>query len=97
MPKPISTSRRAWIAAWAALCVAGLAATSALDDSSTPEQQTEKPAHADCDARIADLDKWMAAREQKEKESGVITLSSVQVDPEDECHDAIVDHLDDQR
>ncbi|MGW0683673.1 hypothetical protein ACWD2L_09980 [Streptomyces sp. NPDC002754] len=95
MPKPMN--RRVLIAAWAVLCLGGLAATFALNAPSAPERQAEKPTHADCDARIAKLDKWMAAREKKEKESGVFALTSVQVDPEDVCHDAIADHLDDRR
>ncbi|MFD7298208.1 hypothetical protein ACFV9W_33400 [Streptomyces sp. NPDC059897] len=37
VPKPTSMNRRTLIAAWAALCVGGLAATSALNASPTPE------------------------------------------------------------
>lgn len=59
-------------------------------------QPENQPAHVDRDARIAELDTWVAAREKRDKESGDITLSAVQVDPEDACHDAIVEHLDDR-
>ncbi|MFI5658472.1 hypothetical protein [Streptomyces sp. NPDC051684] len=102
MPKPIPVNRRSLIAAWAVLCLGGLAATAALNASPTRERQTEprperQSAHADCDARIAKLDKWMAVREQEDKESGDATLSAVQVDPEDVCHDAVAEHLDARR
>lgn len=102
MPKPTPMNRRTLIAAWAVLCLGGLTATAALNASPTPGQHTgqkpeKQPAHADCDARIAELDKWTAAREQKDKESGDITFSAVQVEPDDACHDAIVEHVDDRR
>ncbi|WP_425825625.1 hypothetical protein [Streptomyces fractus] len=90
-------NRRTLIAAWAALCVAGLAATTVLDDSSTPDQRTGKPARAGCEERIADIEKRMAEREREEKKSGVFSLSAVQVDPEDVCSDAIRQHFEDAR
>ncbi|MGD6747779.1 hypothetical protein ACOKM3_38755 [Streptomyces sp. BH106] len=97
MPKPKPMNRRTLIAAWAVLCVGGLAATSALNGSSASDTRTEKPARTDCDQRIADIEKWTAEREREEEKSGVISLSSIQVGTEDACHDAILDHFDDAR
>ncbi|MFJ8950778.1 hypothetical protein ACIRO1_11780 [Streptomyces sp. NPDC102381] len=97
MPKPTPMNRRTLIAAWAVLCVGGLAATSALNGSSASDSTSGKPARTDCDERIADIEKWMAKREREEEKSGVISLSSIQVGTEDGCRDAIVDHFDDKR
>lgn len=106
MPEPKPTNRRVWIAAWAALCVAGIAATSALNTtSSPPEPSRDRPLSADCDQRIADLDKWVAERKQERaeereeegKESGIVALSAVHVDDDDVCHDAITEHFDTTR
>lgn len=98
MPEPKPTDRRVWVAAWAVLCVAGLAATSALNaTSSTPEPSGDKPLSSDCDQRITDLEKWVAERKRERdaegKESGIVTLSAVHVDDEDVCHDAIAEHF----
>ncbi|WP_445527469.1 hypothetical protein [Streptomyces cyslabdanicus] len=42
MPKPLRMSRRSWVAAWAVLCAAGLAATAELNASLAPAPQHEK-------------------------------------------------------
>ncbi|MFJ8542336.1 hypothetical protein ACIRFH_10025 [Streptomyces sp. NPDC093586] len=39
MSEPIRMSRRAWVAAWAVLCVAGLAVIVKLSASSAPDPQ----------------------------------------------------------
>ncbi|MET8468436.1 hypothetical protein ABZY90_05295 [Streptomyces sp. NPDC006422] len=103
MPEPKPTNRRAWIAVWAVMCVAGLAATSALNtSSSTPEPSRDERLGSDgCDRRIADLDQWVAERKQEREEegkgSGIVALSAVHVDDDDVCHDAITEHFDTKR
>ncbi|MGW7271801.1 hypothetical protein ACWGH5_14870 [Streptomyces sp. NPDC054864] len=94
MPKPISMSRRKWVAAWAVLCAAGLSVTAALDASSARDQQPEKSVSAECDKYIADIETQLAKAEQEGKEDGVVALAGVHAGPEnDDCDDAFRDRF----
>ncbi|MGX8279861.1 hypothetical protein [Streptomyces sp. PBSH9] len=48
MSKPIRMGRRTWVAAWAVLCAAGLAATAALQDSSASQPRPAESVSAEC-------------------------------------------------
>ncbi|MEU9318232.1 hypothetical protein [Streptomyces sp. NPDC048295] len=87
MPEPIRMSRRAWVAAWAVLCAAGLAATAELNASSVPDPQFEKPVSAECAERIADIETQLAKAKQEGNGDGVLVFSRVQVGTEDDCRD----------
>ncbi|MGV9580332.1 hypothetical protein ACWDRZ_27185 [Streptomyces sp. NPDC003509] len=92
MPEPIRMSRRAWVATWAVLCMAGLAATAGLNVSSSPDPKTEEPVSAECAERIADIETQLA----KAKEEGndtVLTFSRIQVGDENDCTDELRHHL----
>lgn len=91
MPKPIAMNRRTWIAGWAALCVAGFAATAAMNASSTPDPNPENPA---CAEYIAHIDELLLAKEDREgKEDGVLGFSRVQVGTQDDCSDELRNHV----
>lgn len=87
MPKPIRMSRRSWIAAWAMLCAAGLAATAGLNASSAPDPQPEKPVSAECAERIADIETQLAKARREDKGDGVLVFSRIQVGTENDCLD----------
>ncbi|MET8743723.1 hypothetical protein [Streptomyces sp. NPDC004728] len=87
MPKPIRMSRRSWIAAWAMLCAAGLAATAGLNASSAPDPQPEKPVSAECAERIADIETQLAKARREDKGDGVLAFSPIQVGTENDCLD----------
>ncbi|MFB6871613.1 hypothetical protein [Streptomyces sp. NPDC056323] len=87
MPKPIRMSRRSWIAAWAMLCAAGLAATAGLNASSAPDPQPEKPVSAECAERIADIETQLAKARREDKGDGVLAFSRIQVGTENDCLD----------
>lgn len=87
MPKPIRMSRRSWIAAWAMLCAAGLAATAGLNASSAPDPQPEKPVSAECAERIADIETQLAKARREDKGDGVLVFSQIQVGTENDCLD----------
>ncbi|MER5612218.1 hypothetical protein [Streptomyces sp. NPDC002215] len=87
MPKPIRMSRRSWIAAWAMLCAAGLAATAGLNASSAPDPQPEKPVSAECAERIADIETQLAKARREDKGDGVLAFSQTQVGTENDCLD----------
>ncbi|MGW5129097.1 hypothetical protein ACWEQ7_34685 [Streptomyces sp. NPDC004069] len=93
MPKPIPMSRRAWVAAWAVLCAAGLAATATLNASSAPDPQPEKSVSAECAERIADIERQLAKARQEGKGDGVVALSRIQVGTEDDCSDDLLNHF----
>ncbi|MFD5493277.1 hypothetical protein ACTWJ9_30170 [Streptomyces sp. GDS52] len=86
-------SRRSWVAAWAVLCAAGLAATATLNASSAPEPQPEKSVSAECAERIADIEAQRAKAEQEGKEDGVLVFSRVQVGTEGDCRDDLRNHF----
>ncbi|MER7808271.1 hypothetical protein [Streptomyces sp900116325] len=87
MPKPIRMSRRSWVAAWAMLCAAGLAATAKLNATSAPAPQPEKSVSAECAERIADIETQLAKAKQEGRGDGMLVFSRVQVGAEDDCRD----------
>ncbi|MFD4021895.1 hypothetical protein ACFWRV_00010 [Streptomyces sp. NPDC058576] len=89
MPKPIRMNRRTWVAAWAALCAAGLVATAQLENSSAPGPPPEKPVSAECRKFIADIDTQLARAGQRGEEEGVLAFSRSRVDTGEGCHDAL--------
>ncbi|MFZ3573205.1 hypothetical protein ACOKM5_40375 [Streptomyces sp. BH097] len=93
MPRPIPTGRRAWIATWAGVCAAGLAATCALNTSSKPDPQPEEPVSARCAELIASVEKQLAKDEGDGKRDGVVAFSHMWSADEDDCHDALSDHF----
>ncbi|MFG3154892.1 hypothetical protein ACGF7W_22900 [Streptomyces sp. NPDC048219] len=97
MPEPtrIPMSRRRWIAAWVVLCAAGLAATAALNASSTPDQRSgvdEKPVSAECAEYIADVERRLAEARQGGEDDGVLAFSRTSAGAED-CSDELRDHF----
>ncbi|MFH9041378.1 hypothetical protein ACH4FA_18820 [Streptomyces sp. NPDC017966] len=93
MPKPIWTSRRTWVAAWAVLCAAGLAATAGLNASPAPDPRPERSVSAECAEYVADIERQLAKAEQGGEKDVVLTFSRVQVGTEDDCGDELRDHL----
>ncbi|MET7911418.1 hypothetical protein ABZ612_20200 [Streptomyces avermitilis] len=93
MPEPIRMSRRSWVAAWAVLCAAGLAATASLNASSAPAPQPEKSVSAECAERIADIETQLAKAKQEGKGDGMLVFSRVQVGTEDDCRDDLRNHF----
>lgn len=93
MPKPIRMSHRTWVAAWAVLCGAGLAATAELKDSSAPGPQSVKPVSAECREYIADLEVQLAGAGQEGKGDVVLAFSRSQVGTGEGCHDALRDYF----
>ncbi|MYU32796.1 hypothetical protein GTW52_06625 [Streptomyces sp. SID8358] len=93
MPKPIRMGRHAWVAAWAVLCAACLAATAKLNASAAQDPQPEKSVSAECVERIADIETQLAKVKQEGKEDGVLVFSQVQVGTEDDCRDDLHNHF----
>ncbi|MEV0521929.1 hypothetical protein AB0I66_00755 [Streptomyces sp. NPDC050439] len=94
MPKPIPMNRRLWIAVWAVLCAGGLAATTALNTSSTRDAQPTKPVSAECGRYIANIEKQLAkAKQEGDDEDGVVALSGIRVSAEEDCGDEFRDHF----
>jgi hypothetical protein len=85
-------SRRTWVAAWAVLCVAGIAATAALNASGKSEEQPEKPVSAECAEYISEIETLLDRAKAEGNDDGVIALSRTQVGADD-CHDEILDHF----
>ncbi|MEU0300626.1 hypothetical protein ABZ252_14315 [Streptomyces sp. NPDC006175] len=92
MPEPIRMSRRAWVAAWAVLCAAGLGVTAGLNASSSSGPQTEMRVSAECAELIADLEKQLAKTPQ-EGNDAVLGFSRVQVGAENDCRDELREHF----
>jgi predicted TPR repeat methyltransferase len=92
MPKSIRTSRRTWVAAWAVLCVLGVAATAGMNASSEPDPQPEKPVSAECAEYIADIETQLAKAKQEGKDDGVLAFSRSTVGADD-CSDEIREHF----
>ncbi|MFF6916491.1 hypothetical protein [Streptomyces sp. NPDC012466] len=92
MPKSIRTSRRTWVAAWAVLCVLGVAATAGMNASSAPDPQPEKPVSAECAEYIADIETQLAKAKQEGKDDGVLAFSRSTVGADD-CSDEIREHF----
>ncbi|MFF9484695.1 hypothetical protein [Streptomyces sp. NPDC014676] len=95
MPEPIRTSRRTWVAAWVALCAAGLAATAGLNASSAPDPRPERPVSAECAEYVADVERRLAeAKAEREDEGdGVPAFSRVRGGTGDDCRDELRDRL----
>ncbi|WP_406724053.1 hypothetical protein WJ438_04470 [Streptomyces sp. GD-15H] len=93
MPKPIGTSRRMWVAAWAVLCAAGLTVTAEPNASSAPDPEPEKPVSAECAEYVADIEMRLAKAKQEGKDDGVLTFSRAQVGTEDDCSKALRNHF----
>ncbi|WP_431996972.1 hypothetical protein [Streptomyces fungicidicus] len=93
MPKPIRTSRRTWVAAWAVLCAAGLAATTGLNASPAPDPRPERPVSAECAEYVADIEKQLAEAEKEDGGDGVLAFSRVRVGTGDDCTEELRDHL----
>ncbi|MFH9202112.1 hypothetical protein ACH4KO_31695 [Streptomyces anulatus] len=87
MPKPIRMGRRTWVAAWAVLCVAGLAATAGLKSASTPDPQPESPVSAECREFIASV-KTQLDKAEPEGGDGILAFSRGQVSTVD-CTDEL--------
>ncbi|MGY4920609.1 hypothetical protein ACWD9K_36545 [Streptomyces sp. 900116325] len=93
MPQPIRMSRRAWVAVWAVLCAAGLAATAELNASSAPDLQPQKSVSTECAERIADIETQLAKAKQEGKGDGVLVFSRVQVGAQEDCRDDLRNHF----
>ncbi|MFC8193955.1 hypothetical protein ACFWBR_16830 [Streptomyces sp. NPDC060006] len=96
MPKPLRMSRCTWIAAWVVLCVAGIAATAALNAFQAPDLQPEKPVSAECAAYIAHIEAQLAKAKKEGNDDGVLAFSRTRVGADD-CHDALRDHFSGDR
>ncbi|MGQ4715561.1 hypothetical protein ACUN22_17950 [Streptomyces anulatus] len=87
MPKPIRMGRRTWVAAWAVLCVAGLAATAGLKSASAPEPPPERPVSGECREFIAGVKTQLDKAEQKGGD-GILAFSRGRVSTVD-CRDEL--------
>lgn len=96
MPKPSRRSRRTWVAAWVVLCVAGIAATAALNASPAPDPQPEKPVSAECAEYIADIEAQLAKARREGTDDGVLALTRTRAGADD-CSDDMRDHFSDDR
>lgn len=94
---PKRMNRRTWMATWAVLCVAGLAATAALNASLAPDEQPEKSVSAECAQYIADIERQLAKAEQEGRKDGVVALSGLRISGEDDCDDEVRDHFGERR
>ncbi|MDX3641394.1 hypothetical protein [Streptomyces sp. MB09-02B] len=92
MPKPLRMSRRMWVAAWAVLCVAGIAATAALNAFAAPDPQPEKPVSAECAEYIADIEAQLAKARREGNDDGVLAFARTRGGADD-CGDALFDHF----
>lgn len=93
MPKPLRMSRRTWDAAWAVLCVAGIAATAALNAFPAPGPQPEKPVSAEY---IADIETQLAQAKREGNDDGVLAFTRTRVGADD-CSDEVLDHFSGDR
>ncbi|MFD5164026.1 hypothetical protein ACFWMJ_39280 [Streptomyces hawaiiensis] len=92
MPKPLRMSRRTWVAAWVVLCVAGIAATAALNAFPAPDPQPDKPVSAECAAYIADIETQLAKAKREGNDDGVLSFTRTRAGAED-CSDEVLDHF----
>ncbi|QES39835.1 hypothetical protein DEJ49_01560 [Streptomyces venezuelae] len=93
MPMPRPRHRRTWIATWAVLCAGGVAATAALNASSTPDRPPEEPVSAQCRAYIAEVDRQLAEAEQGGRRDRVQAYAGIRNSGEDDCDDELARHL----
>ncbi|GHH95724.1 hypothetical protein [Streptomyces capillispiralis] len=96
MPKPLRMSRRTWVAAWAVLCAAGIAATAALNASPAPDPQPEKPVRAECAEYIADIGAQLAKAKAEGNDDGVLAFKRTRVGADD-CSEEVLDHFSGDR
>jgi hypothetical protein len=96
MPKPLRMSRRTWVAAWLVLCVAGIAATAALNAFPAPDRQPEKPVSAECAEYIAGIETQLAKAKREGNDDGVLSFTRTRVGADD-CSDEILDHFNGDR
>ncbi|MFI1213276.1 hypothetical protein ACH4UV_37540 [Streptomyces sp. NPDC020802] len=96
MPKPLRMSRCTWTVAWVVVCVAGIAATAALNAFPAPDPEPEKPVSAECAEYIADIEAQLAKAKREGNDDGVLAFSRSRVGADD-CHDALLDHFSGDR
>ncbi|MFF9811611.1 hypothetical protein ACF1G5_42180 [Streptomyces coeruleorubidus] len=96
MPKPLGKSRRTWVAAWAVLCAAAIAATAALNAFPASDPQPEKPVSAECAEYIADIETQLAKAKVEGNDDGVLSFTRTRVGA-DACSDEILDHFSGDR
>ncbi|NEA95746.1 hypothetical protein G3I22_26210 [Actinospica acidiphila] len=96
MAKPLRRSRRTWVAVWVVLCVAGIAATDALNASPAPDPQPEKPVSAECAEYIADIEAQLTKVEREGTDNAVLALTRTRAGADD-CSDEIRDHFSGDR
>lgn len=83
---------RCWVAARAVLCVAGMAATAALNAFPAPDPQPEKPVSAECAEYIADIETQLAKAKSEGNDDGVLAFTRTRVGADD-CSDEVLDHF----
>ncbi|MYY09852.1 hypothetical protein GT204_13245 [Streptomyces sp. SID4919] len=93
MPKSPRSNHRAWAAAWAVLCVAGLAATAQLNASSAPDPQPKKPVSAECSDYIADIERQVAQAKQAGESDGILAFSRSHAASGDDCDEELRNHF----
>ncbi|MGW7229437.1 hypothetical protein [Streptomyces cyaneofuscatus] len=95
MPNPRRMSRRAWVLAWAGLCVAGLAATAWLQAAAAPpEARPERHIKAECRDFMPETEDRMHMAESNSKGQGSILVVSP---PGTDCSDDVHDFLREAR
>ena len=92
MPKLLRMSRRTWVAAWAVLCVAGIATTAVLNAFPAPDPQPDEPVSAECAEYIADIETQLAKAKAKGNDDGVLAFTRTRAGADD-CSDEILDHF----
>ncbi|WDT90254.1 hypothetical protein H0E86_34495 [Streptomyces sp. SCSIO-PteL053] len=93
MSKPIRMRRRTWAVAWAVLCAAGLAATAALQNSSSPDPRPARTVSAECDELIAEVQKQLAKPGQQREEEGILAFSRGSASTLEDCDDELRRYL----
>lgn len=95
MPNPRRMSRRAWVLAWAVLCVAGLTATAWLQAAAAPpEARPERHIKAECQDFMPKMEDRMRLAESNSKGQGSILVFSP---PGTDCSDDVHDFLREAR
>ncbi|MFE6840795.1 hypothetical protein ACFVFI_39000 [Streptomyces sp. NPDC057705] len=88
-------SRRAWVLAWAVLCVAGLTATAWLQAAAAPpEARPERHIKAECQDFMPKMEDRMRLAESNSKGQGSILVVSP---PGTDCSDDVHDFLREAR
>ncbi len=84
------------VAVWVVLCVAGIAATAALNASPAPDPQPEKPVSAECAEYIAGIEAQLTKAEREGTDNAVLALTRTRAGADD-CSDEIRDHFSGDR